>query len=218
LGVCQRRGRCRGLGVGRGLRRHGGNIAGGIGGKGGERDHHLKGTLNLTGASGGGACPDLADINGLELAELPLRCLHVELNVVALADADPYPQGRQALRHYVATDVLKRDASSCPIRRGPAAEIENAVIDQLRALQGAPEIVVRTWKAARRYFRGGGVLERFDPLWDELFPAKQARIVQLLVERVDISNDGADIGLRTAGLTSLFADLHASKLDGRRAA
>ncbi len=29
-----------------------------------------------------------------------------------------------------------------------------------------------------------GALERLDPLWDELFPAEQARIVQLLVERV----------------------------------
>jgi site-specific DNA recombinase len=30
----------------------------------------------------------------------------------------------------------------------------------------------------------------FDPLWDELFPAEQARIVALLVERVDIGTDG----------------------------
>ena len=30
-------------------------------------------------------------------------------------------------------------------------------------------------------------LQRLDPLWDELFPAEQARIVQLLVERVDVS-------------------------------
>jgi hypothetical protein len=29
-------------------------------------------------------------------------------------------------------------------------------------------------------------LLRFDPLWDELFPAEQARIVQLLVERIDL--------------------------------
>ena len=32
-------------------------------------------------------------------------------------------------------------------------------------------------------------LERLDPLWDELFPAEQARIVQLLVERVDMQPD-----------------------------
>ena len=29
-----------------------------------------------------------------------------------------------------------------------------------------------------------------DPLWDELFPAEQARIVQLLVERVDVAESG----------------------------
>jgi hypothetical protein len=33
-------------------------------------------------------------------------------------------------------------------------------------------------------------LRQLDPLWDELFPAEQARIVQLLVERVDLGEDG----------------------------
>jgi len=50
-------------------------------------------------------------------------------------------------------------------------------------------------------------LERFDPIWDELFPAEQARIVQFLVERVDVSLDGVDIRLRTNGIASLIADL-----------
>jgi hypothetical protein len=61
-------------------------------------------------------------------------------------------------------------------------------------------------------------LHRLDPLWDELFPAEQARIVQLLVERVDISTEGADIRLRTQGLTSLVADLSAIQPEARRAA
>ena len=46
-------------------------------------------------------------------------------------------------------------------------------------------------------------LERLDPLWDELFPAEQARIVELLVERVDISTEGAEIKLRIDGLAAL---------------
>ena len=61
-------------------------------------------------------------------------------------------------------------------------------------------------------------LERLDPLWDELFPSEQARIVQLLVERVDVSPDGADIRLRTEGLTKLVADLGAVRPESRRAA
>ena len=52
-------------------------------------------------------------------------------------------------------------------------------------------------------------LQRLDPLWDELFPAEQARIVQLLVERVDVGLDCADIRLRIEGLTALVADLRA---------
>jgi hypothetical protein len=61
-------------------------------------------------------------------------------------------------------------------------------------------------------------LNRLDPLWGELFPAEQARIVQLLVERVDVSLDGADISLRTEGLTNLVADLRAVRPVSRKAA
>jgi site-specific DNA recombinase len=126
-------------------------------------------------------------------------------------------------RYYVSTDLLKRDADSCTVRRVPAAEIESAVVDQLRGLLRTPEIIVGTWRAAKSM---GDIseaevheaLHRLDPLWDELFPAEQARIVQLLVERVDVSLNGADIRLRTEGLTNLVADLRSVRPDARRAA
>jgi DNA invertase Pin-like site-specific DNA recombinase len=126
-------------------------------------------------------------------------------------------------RYYVSTDVLKRDADSCTVRRVPAAEIESAVVDQLRGLLRAPEIIVRTWRAAKSMGEISEAdvreaLERLDPLWDELFPAEQARIVQLLVERVDVSPDGADIRLRTEGLTNLVTELRAIRPEPRRAA
>ena len=110
------------------------------------------------------------------------------------------------------------------MRRVPAAEIESAVVDQLRGLLRAPEIIVGTWRAARQSMDDideaevREALQRLDPLWDELFPAEQARIVQLLVERVDVSPDGADIRLRTEGLTNLVADLRAVRPEARRAA
>jgi site-specific DNA recombinase len=53
-------------------------------------------------------------------------------------------------------------------------------------------------------------LERFDPLWDELFPAEQMRIVHLLVERVEVLPDRLNVQLRTAGLTKLIGELHQS--------
>lgn len=119
-------------------------------------------------------------------------------------------------RYYVSTDALKLGAEACTVRRVAAGEIETAVVEQLRAILRSPEIIIATWRAARvsmSTLAHDGVREallRFDPLWNELFPAEQARIVQLLVERVDISPDGADIRLRTLGLTSLALDLGAS--------
>ena len=50
-------------------------------------------------------------------------------------------------------------------------------------------------------------LLRLDPLWDELFPAEQARIVQLLVERVEVGTDGLDLRLRVDGLTGLVREM-----------
>jgi hypothetical protein len=122
-------------------------------------------------------------------------------------------------RYYVSQQVLKGTADPNVVRRVPAAEIEAAVVAQVRALLRQPEIVVGTWMAARDELPGltenetRATLERLDPLWDELFPAEQARIVRLLVERVEVGPMGADIKLRVAGLTSLVRDLQGGPLD-----
>ncbi len=50
-------------------------------------------------------------------------------------------------------------------------------------------------------------LERLDPVWDELFPAEQTRIVQLLVERVEVQPEGIELRLRSEGLRSLVAEI-----------
>ena len=44
-------------------------------------------------------------------------------------------------------------------------------------------------------------------MWGQLFPAEQARIVQLLVERVIVRLDGLEIRLRVEGISSLVDDL-----------
>ena len=115
-------------------------------------------------------------------------------------------------RYYLDMDVHKRGAAPGPVSRIAAGDVERAVVDQLRAILRAPEIVVRTWHASRRKIdtiteaEVREALEQLDPIWDELFPAEQARIVQLLVERVDVQEDGVEIRFRVDGLTSLVQD------------
>ena len=131
----------------------------------------------------------------------------------------------QIYRYYVSQAVLKGGASDGPvIARFPAGELEALVLAQVRALLRQPEVVVGIWLSA-----GGtnreiteaevvAVLEHFAPMWDELFPAEQARIVRLLVDRVDIGEDGADVRLRMDGLTGLVREIQARPEVGQRAA
>jgi site-specific DNA recombinase len=122
-------------------------------------------------------------------------------------------KGGRLYRYYVSQTVLKQGAGSCPIGRVPAGEIEAAVLGQLRAAFRQPEIVVGTWKAAVasnpdiRETDVSDALKQLDPLWDELFPAEQARIVQLLIERVDIGMGGLNLRLRISGLTGLAREM-----------
>ncbi len=121
-------------------------------------------------------------------------------------------KGGRLYRYYVSQTVLKHGAGSCPIGRVPAGEIEAAVIDQLRAVFRQPEIVAGTWKAASAHASditeadALSALQQLDPLWDELFPAERARIVALIVERIDIDIDGLNLKIRVDGLTHLVEE------------
>ncbi|ANK79895.1 MAG: resolvase [Rhizobiales bacterium NRL2] len=122
-------------------------------------------------------------------------------------------KGDKLYRYYVSQAVLKRGRDACPVGRVPAAEIESAVIDQIRAVFRQPEIIVGTWRAARGHDAEvteadvRDALEQLDQLWDELFPSEQARLVQLLVERVEIGEDELDIRLRADGMPGLVAEV-----------
>ena len=51
-----------------------------------------------------------------------------------------------------------------------------------------------------------------------MFPIEQARIVRLLVERVDVQVDGLEVRLRAEGLASLVAELRQQSVPTAKAA
>jgi site-specific DNA recombinase len=127
-------------------------------------------------------------------------------------------------RYYISQTVLKQGSGDCPVARVPAAEIERIVIDQVRILLLSPEIIVQTWRSARKSIKGmtesevRDALQAFYPLWNQLFPTEQARIIELLVERVDVRTDCVDIKLRIAGVTSLLGELTGNSIGQLEAA
>ena len=121
-------------------------------------------------------------------------------------------KGNRLYRYYVSQDVLRLGPDGCPVGRVPAAEIEAAVVEQLRGVFRQPEIVVGTWRAAKAEQYGvtedeaREALSQLDPLWDELFPAEQVRVVQQLVERVDVHGEGVDIRFHMNGIGAIARD------------
>lgn len=98
-----------------------------------------------------------------------------------------------------------------------AGMVEGAVIQHIRALLRTPEIVARAVEVAQRSdpdMTEGDVvtaLSGFDGLWESLFPAEQARIARLMIERVTVSRDGLAVDLRTEGLGSVIREMVAPK-------
>ena len=116
------------------------------------------------------------------------------------------------MRDSLGTGGCSQGCGECPVRSVPAAEVEEAVVAQARHLLQTPEIIARTWAAAKHEVELPErevveTLTDFAPLWDELFPVEQARIVRLLVERIDLSPDGMQVRLRAEGLQTLVEEL-----------
>jgi hypothetical protein len=162
--------------------------------------------------------------SGKARAQTPALLKGLIFGPTGAAMSPTHTRRRQKLyRYYVSQTVLKDGPEACPIRRVGAAEVEAAVVDQLRIVLRSPEIVVATWRAVKETnpkveeSEVREALHQFDALWEELFPAEQARIVQLLVERVDLDVDSLQVRLRSAGLAHLYEELAASS-DFRRAA
>ena len=125
-------------------------------------------------------------------------------------------------RYYVTREAIADGYDTCAVTSVPASDVEGTVLDHVQKLLAAPELVARTWAAAKR--ESGEITERevtilltdFATVWSELFPAEQARIVQLLVERVEVQENALEVRIRAQGLASLVAELR--QPDDRRAA
>jgi hypothetical protein len=91
-------------------------------------------------------------------------------------------------------------------------------IGQVRRLLASPELLARTITAVRREHGAAedplvdeseviDAIGALEPVWDELYPAEQARILRLLIERIDVAPDGISVTLHAAGIRSLVAEL-----------
>ena len=115
-------------------------------------------------------------------------------------------------RYYLSTRDIHEGRGTSGLPRLPAAELEMAVVGQLRQVLRAPEMIEAmipqalaldsTLDAAQVTV----AMTQVDQVWEQLFPAEQQRLVRLLVERVVVTPTNLELRLRPGGIGSLAAD------------
>lgn len=121
-------------------------------------------------------------------------------------------KGPKQYRYYINTDAIKLGKEACEVRRMPAGEIEGVVVEQLRGVLRAPEILaeaVREVNLARPSISEADAiqtLQSIDQVWDHLFHAEQACIAKALIERITVRKAGISIKWKTNGMTKLLRD------------
>lgn len=129
-------------------------------------------------------------------------------------------KGSKLYRYYTSMDLIRsRTTDAAGPQRLAAGMVEDAVIGEIRRMIATPEIRARAIAALKSDMPDIddkaviAALGTFDTLWASLFPAEQARIVQLLVARVTVGTAGLAIDLRHDGIGSLARQMMAPQTE-----
>ena len=123
-------------------------------------------------------------------------------------------KGGRLYRYYISQSVIKRGTEAtvpsgrCPPPRSNASSsTRSGHCSRPRRSSSRPgEPPAKPTKVSPRA-KSGPPFSSSSRSGTSYFPAEQARIVELLVERVDLQVDGIDLRLRVEGLTSLCTEL-----------
>ena len=122
-------------------------------------------------------------------------------------------------RYYIPQRENKEHAGASGLSRLPAAELESAVLDQLRSILRSPTLLGDVLPRAIELdpsldeAKVTVAMTRLDTIWDQLFPAEQTRIVKLLVEKVIVSPNDLEVRLRANGIERLVLELQPAGVD-----
>ena len=128
-------------------------------------------------------------------------------------------KGDKLYRYYVSMDVIHNRAGEFGAgpRRLNAGMVEGVVLQELRRMLRTPPITAQAVQLAREtnpIIDENDViaaLRGFNDLWETLFPAEQARIARMLIDRVTVNDNGISVDLRMDGLGPIVHDMLAHR-------
>jgi len=124
-------------------------------------------------------------------------------------------KGAKLYRYYVSMDVIRdreTGEDNAPMRLA-AGMVEEAIVTEVRRILQTPEVVTQVLAALKQETGVASeadaiaALHEFGALWSQLFPAEQARIIQLLVRRVTVTAGGLAVDIRRDGIAGVIREM-----------
>jgi DNA invertase Pin-like site-specific DNA recombinase len=121
--------------------------------------------------------------------------------------------GGKVYRYYLPSADKKFGRGANPFGIVPADQIEGLVLEQVKAALQGPEVIQAVWDEVKQ--RQAGIdepavvlaMRNLSVVWNQLFPAERCRLVRLLIQRVQLRDNGIDIEWQPMGWTELVGDL-----------
>lgn len=116
-------------------------------------------------------------------------------------------------RYYISTRETKEFTGASGLPRIPAAELESAVIEQIRGMLKTPPITQSITGILDEHGHSMDeaqvtiALHQLDQVWEQLFPNEQSRIINLLIEKIIVTPNALDIRLFNNGIEKLVLDI-----------
>jgi len=129
------------------------------------------------------------------------------------------PSGKK-YRYYIPKADKRYGYRSSATGMIPADQIEEVVVNLVIGALQSPESMQGVWKQVRQQYPEIEeptvvlAMRRLGDVWKQLFPEEQVRLVNLLIERVQLLSDGIDIVWREAGWKELAGELAPDTIGG----
>ena len=141
-----------------------------------------------------------------------LKGLLVDSEGIALVPTHTRRRGKLH-RYYISNQALKLGYEEAPFPPVPAESLEAIVLETVRELLITPETLYTTWKIAQQTEHPlteeqvSTGLNTLGDIWRELFPEEQARLMELMVQKIEVSKEAISLDLHSEGVLEAAMEL-----------
>ena len=122
-------------------------------------------------------------------------------------------------RYFACEKDMKRINSICPLKRVPAAELENLLLREIGSMLAKPEVIAGVMHQAAeldehgKHLKLSTVQQAFDDLtnvWDVMFPVERYKFINEVVEKITVHINRVEIEYKTDGLEAVITETEAA--------